>query len=198
MRERFRDFARPITEEPLPRVDVLVVNSRTDTTWLDAATASVEQQSYPNTGLWVIGNTDHALTLGQGWNIGVQASTADLVLLLREEDMLTADLVDTLVTFWHAGRRSTPSLVHVTNLITVLDERTGRMGAAPLAHAGMFLRSMLVEQPFSSELGHEAPHRMLEKLSQASIDPITFGVAHHHGYIWRNHDFRIDRLQVNG
>ena len=197
MRQRFRDFARPIEEEPLPRVDVLIVQSRQDTAWLDAAVASVEQQSYPNTGCWVIDNLDRSLMLGQAWNIGVQASTAELVLLLREEDMLTADLVDTLVTFWHAGKRSTPSLVHVTNFITVLDERTGRTGAAPLAHAGMFQRSMLVEQPFSAELDHTAPAEVLARLKQASTGPITFGVAHHHGYIWRNHAFRIDRLNVN-
>lgn len=197
MRQRFRDFARPIEQEPLPRVDVLIVQSRQDTAWLDAAVASVEQQSYPNTGLWVIDNLDRSLMLGQAWNIGVQASTAELVLLLREEDMLTADLVDTLVTFWHAGKRSTPSLVHVTNFITVLDERTGRTGAAPLAHAGMFLRSMLVEQPFSAELDHTAPAEVLARCKQASTGPITFGVAHHHGYIWRNHAFRIDRLNVN-
>lgn len=197
MRQRFRDFARPIEQEPLPRVDVLIVQSRQDTAWLDAAVASVEQQGYPNTGLWVIDNIDRSLTLGQAWNIGVQASTAELVLLLREEDILTADLVDTLITFFDAGRRSTPSLVHVTNFITVLDERTGRTGAAPLAHAGMFLRSMLVEQPFSIELDHTAPAEVLARIKQATSGPVTFGVAHHHGYIWRNHPFRIDRLNVN-
>lgn len=196
MRQRFRDFARPIEDEPLPRVDVLLVQTREEHAWVDAAIASVEQQSYPNTGLWVIDNKDRSLQLGAAWNIGVQASTAELVLLLREEDMLTADLVDTLVTFWHAGKRSTPSLVHVTNFITLLDERTGRMGTAPLAHAGMFLRSMLVEQPFSAELDHTAPNEVLERLKQASTGPITFGVAHHHGYVWRNHDFRIDRINV--
>lgn len=197
MRQRFRDYRRFVEDEPMPRVDVLIVQTREDTTWLDAAENSVEQQSYTECGLWVINNRDRSLTLGEAWNIGVQASTAELVLLLREEDMLTADLVNTLVTFWLAGKRSTPSLVHVTNFITVLDERTGRMGAAPLAHAGMFQRSMLEEQPFSAELDHTAPNEVLERLKQASTGPITFGVAHHHGYIWRNHAFRIDRLNVN-
>lgn len=196
MRPRFRDLTRPLEQEPLPRVDVLVVQMREDTAWLDAAVASVEQQGYPNTGLWVIDNLDRSLTLGQAWNIGVQSSSAELVLLLREEDMLTADLVDTLVTFWHAGRRSTPSLVHVTNWITILDERTGRTGAAPLAHAGMFDRSMLVKHPFSAELDHTAPGEVLERIKQVSTGPTTFGVAHHHGYVFRNHPFRPDHIRI--
>lgn len=197
MRSSFTDFQRDA--KALPRVDVVIAQTRSaDDPWLQAAIRSVEQQQYPNTGLWTVDNQDRTLNIGEAWNIGVGASNAPLILLLREEDMLTADLVQTLVTFWELGQRDNPGLVHVTSLMTVLDEQSGRMGSAPMAHAGMFSRETLLAHPFDQAMSHRVAEHLLQRLhnSAKQSEPVTFGVAHHHGYIWRNHAFRIDRLNV--
>ena len=197
MRETFTDYERDPGE--LPRVDVVMARTRpANDPWLTASLRSVEQQCYPLTGLWTVDNEDRALHLGEAWNIGVQASSAPLILLLREEDMLTADLVQSLVTFWLTGRKQMPTLRHVTSYITVLDEQTGRTGSAPLPHAGMFERETLLANPFDATLDHHVAEHAVRRLaaSVSGSEAVTFGVAHHHGYIWRNHAFRIDRLNI--
>lgn len=197
MRGTFTDFQRE-TEE-LPRVDVVLARTRAeDDPWVKAAIRSVEQQRYPNTGLWTVNNEDRALNIGEAWNVGVAASTAELILILREEDMLTADLVQTLVTFYLSGKPQQPTLCHVTGYMTILDEQTGRTGSAPLAHAGMFERETLLAHPFDTGMSHHVAEHLVQRLrsSVSGSEAVTFGVAHHHGYIWRNHAFRIDRLNV--
>lgn len=195
-RNRYQDYTRE--REELPRVDVLLMNSRGDGPWLQQAIQSVEAQSYENTGLWIIDNTDRALNIGAAWNIGVHASEAPLLLILREEDAMTADLVDTLVTFYSSGKRENPSLAHVSTFITVIDEQTGRSGSVAHPHAGLFERSTLLAHPFNEELSRGVDAELLQRLraNVTASEPITFGVAHHHGYIWRNHTFRIDRMNV--
>lgn len=197
MRETFTEWPRE-PEEQL-RVDVVLARTRPqDDPWVQAAIRSVEQQSYPLTGLWTVDNEDRALNIGEAWNVGVSASTSPLVLLLREEDILTADMVQTLVTFYQTAKAQTPSLCHVTSLITVLDEQSGRTGSAPVPHAGMFERETLLAHPFDTGMSHHVAEHLVQRLqrSVSGSEAVTFGVAHHHGYIWRNHAFRIDRLNI--
>lgn len=195
----YTDHTRPWDAEAHPRVDVVVVNTRgTDHPWTAQAIESVKRQRYEALGLIEVDNTDRALSLGQAWNEAVKASTAPLMLFLREEDFLVEDVVESLVTFYLMGKRDVPSLAHVTTLITLLDERTGFKGTVTLPHAGMFERERLVAHPFDETLSKNVAAEALDRIGRAmpNGEPMTMGVHHHHGYVWRDHPFRVDALNL--
>lgn len=196
-RDQYTEYHRE--RGPEPDVDVIVAHARPLTNaWVAAALKSVEAQAYPRTGLITVDNTDHALTLGAAWNIGVASSKAELVFFLREEDMLTADLLEALITFWHLGKEQNEHLVQVTSYMTLLSERNE---AFPIqrAHTGMWERASLDATPWSEALdtGLEADviRRMTQK--QAPGGSLTFAVTHHCGYVWRNHAFRPDQIRTS-
>lgn len=198
-RTDFRDHTRPFDQDEHPRVDVILATSRGEAhPWVADAIASVKAQRYEALGLLVVDNTDHALSLGEAWNEAVKASTAPLVLILREEDFITADLVESLVGFYLMGKRDVPSLAHVTTLITLLDERTGFRGTVTLPHAGMFERERLLAHPFDASLSKNIAMEALDRIGRSLPDgeAMTMGVHHHHGYIWRDHPFRVDALNL--
>lgn len=191
----FTDLTR-LPDADLPRVDVVISNSRgEDHAWVAQAMQSVKEQAYWNTGLIVVDNLDRSLSLGEAWNIGIEASEAPLLLFLREEDALTPDLLDCMVTFYVLGKRQNPSLAHVTTYITILDDATGRTAFAQLSQAGMFERSAIVAERFDTHLTHRLEADLLRRVQQQAPErSLTLGLAHHYGYIFRNHAFRVDRI----
>lgn len=198
-RYRYSDHTRPVDTTPL-KVDVLMIQTRDDDhTWVKQALQSVDDQSYPHLGLVVVDNKDRSLTIGQAWNGAAQASDADLVLFLGDDDALTVDLVESMTASWHYIRAKVPNLVHLTTHCTLLDEATGARAIGPIPHTGMFLRRFLIEHPFDETLSRGVGKQKMQAIQQAQKfvgEPMSTAITHHHGYIFRHHPWMIGGPQV--
>lgn len=183
-----------------PRVDVVIVNSRgLDHPWMKLARQSVQEQTYPNTSLLVVDNNDHALGIGQAFNVAVKASRAPFVQFLGDDDALMRDTIASMVECFQVGKRGAPSLVHTTTNCMLLHDASGQLGPAPLAHMGMFDRSWLIANPFNEALArgiHTDVRERLQRLEKLSGKPYSLPLIHHYGYMWRQHATMLSQLNI--
>ena len=192
MKLRYSDHTKPVNTEP-PKVDILMIQVR-DTThpWVEAAVQSVADQSYPRLGLIEVDNRDRSLSIGAAWNAAVQASEAELVMPMGDDDILTMDLIASLVDQWQYIREHAPNVVHINSMCTILDEDTGQSVHASVQHTGMFLRQFLLDYPFNETLGRNVGLEKIAAMANAQVElgqPLSMGVRHHYGYIFRQHAF---------
>lgn len=189
-RLRYTDHTKPVDTTP-PKVDVAMIQVRPDDhVWVREAKQSVQAQSYPHLGMLVVDNQDRALTIGNAWNACVQASDADLIFFLGDDDGLVPDLIACMVDGFSHMRKQAPNLVHLTTQCTVLDESAGAAAALKVTHTGMFLRQFLVEHPFDEQLSKDVGLDKVNAIGQAQKlvgQPMSMAILHHYGYIWRQH-----------
>lgn len=188
-RTRIAYGGRSVDTMPM-RVAVAVVHSRGANPWVLQALDSVKAQSYANTELVVLDNNDHALTIGAAYNELARFTTAPLVLYLSDDDLLSIDLVASMVAAWEYGRSSNPDLVHCTTNCTAYMDQYGTMVATPLAHLGMFDRAWLLENPFDETLPKgvaQDMHSRLQRRSELARKVYSQTITHHYGYIYRQH-----------
>lgn len=187
----YTDHTRQASEQP--RVDVLMIQVREDDhAWVKQANKSVDEQTYPELGMWVTDNRDRSVSIGQAWNDMVRQSDAELVQLLGDDDALAPSYIRTMVDEWQFVRERAPNAVHITSYCTVLDDRTNRMASMLVPHTGMFLRQFLLDHPFDETLTRHVGAEMFNRIGkvQASLgQPMTTSVAHFFGYIFRQHTF---------
>lgn len=194
MKERLKytNCTKPVDTKP-PKVDVCMIQVRPDDhAWVQEAKQSVSEQVYANLGFLVVDNQDRALSIGSAWNACVEDSDADLLLFLGDDDGMTVDLVSAMVYGYQHMKAKAPNLVHISTNCTILDESSGSVGMAPVQHTGMFLREFLVDHPFDELLARHVGLNKVQAIAQASkaIDqPMSTGIMHHYGYIWRQHMF---------
>lgn len=192
-RLKYTDLTKPVNTMP-PRVDVCMVRVRSsDHQWVRDAYESVNAQSYEHLGLLDLDNTDRELSIGAAWNACVQASTADLLLFMGDDDALTPDLVSCMVDGYLWMRKDAPNLIRVTTNCTLLDDESKLNGVANgIHHTGMFQRAYLLDHPFDEELGHGVGKAMATSIDHSQRllgQPLSVGIMHHAGYIYRQHAF---------
>lgn len=198
MSERL-DYSHPVDTTP-PAVDVVVVYHRErHHPWLLALLDSVQAQSYANVGVLLVDNSARNMSIGEARNQAIAESEAELVLFPAEEDMLTADAISAMVTFYQFALKSNAGLVHITTHITAIDERTTQRATIQHTHGGMYQRAHLVAHPFEAldypQVDASAQRALQQRAIAESIN-ITFAVAHHFGYIMRLHPFRADGINL--
>ncbi len=189
----YTDLSKPVDTMPL-RVDVLMIRIRpTDNEWVKEAQQSVHDQCYPHLGLLELENESRELSIGAAWNALVQASEADLVLMMGDDDAITPDLVSCMVDGYRAMRRKAPNLIRVTTNCTVVDNETGLSAIANgLHHTGMFQRRYLLDHPFDEELAKNVGLKMASGIDHSQRllgEPMSVGIMHHAGYLYRQHAF---------
>lgn len=191
-RLRYTDRHRPVDTTP-PKVDIIMVQIRPDDhPWVEEVMQSIQEQTYAHLGMLRVDNQDRALTIGSAWNLAVQASDADLVLFIGDDDALTPDLVSCMVDGWQHLRTNAPNLVHLTTHCTVLDDLTKQAAHVQVQHTGMFLRQFLLDHPFDGELPRHVGIAKLRAISDAQRElqePMSMAILHHYGYIFRQHPF---------
>lgn len=191
-RLRYSDHSKSVNTTPL-KLDVIMIQQRPDDhPWVLEAKQTVAEQCYPHLGLITIDNIDHQLTIGQAWNLGVQESDADLVLMFGDDDGLCVDCATVLVEGFTHLRKKAPNLVHLSSHCTVLNEEDGVSAQVAIAHTGMFLRQYLLDQPFDEDLQRHvgaAKVRAIEHSQRFLGEPLSMAVLHYSGYIYRQHMF---------
>lgn len=189
----------------LPLVDVVIVNSRgARNNWYLQAYETAMEQCYGHTGVLVVDNNDHALSIGAAWNLAVQHSTAEYVLFLGDDDYLAVDVVAHLAgTLHHLRSKPTGAeLVLISSGMTFVDE-FGRpiqqevhygtaVGHVYLRqhHTGLYLRSFLEGFPFNESLAKHVSTDMQQRVRQRGQllgKPTMHATTHHFGYAYRQH-----------
>lgn len=197
-RARYTDHSRPVTQEDYPKVDVIVAISRGDDhEWVKQCLESIRAQVYPNMGLVLVDM--EGLSMTDAWNIGVRSSTAELVAIVREEDTISVDLIHSMVDHYIMGRKAAPNLVHVTTLVTCWDPDQRSAVSVQMPHVGLFNRERLAAYGFSGRSfsgGYHGPVLDAMVADMAAGQALTAAIGHHHGYVWRNHMFRPDRINI--
>lgn len=198
-RLRYTDHTKPIDTLPL-KVDVCMIQVRPDDhEWVIDAKRCVADQSYPHLGFLVVDNMDRSLSIGNAWNACVQASDADLLLFLGDDDGMTPDLVECMVHGWkHMGKQA-PNLVHLTTNCTVLSHDLRLQAHVKVQHTGMYLRQFLLDHPFDGTLDRHVGRSKVEAIhtaGQAIGQPMTMGIMHHYGYLYRQHPWMVSGLQI--
>lgn len=187
-RTRIAYNGRSVDTMPL-RVAVCMVHSRSGR-WPVDAMNSVRAQSYANTELVVLDNTDHSLSIGAAYNQLVRFTTAPLVLFLSDDDLLSLDLVASMVACMQLDRDNGAPLEHCTTNCTLLIEQNGSAAQAPVMHLGMFRRAFLERNPFDEALPKGVHTDMLGRIARqqdlARVQ-LTAVISHHYGYIFRQH-----------
>lgn len=187
-RIRIAYTGRSVDTMPL-RVAVCMVHSRTGQ-WPIQAMDSVRVQSYANTELVVLDNTDHSLSIGAAYNALVRFTTAPLVLYLSDDDLLSVDLVASMVACMQLDQDNGASLEHCTTNCTLLIDQDGSAAQAPVMHLGMFVRTWLESNPFDEALPKGVHKDMLGRIARQQEllgKQLTAVITHHFGYIFRQH-----------
>jgi HrpA-like RNA helicase len=200
----YTDHSKTINTLPL-KVDVAMIQVRDEShAWVRQAMESVSVQSYPNVGSLTFQNKDRMVKIGKAWNTIVQESDADLILFMGDDDILNMDLVQSLVDHFVHLREMQPNVVHITSFCTLLDDQSGRVAYHQVNHTGMYLRKFLIDHPFDEEIEinvGEHQLRTIAQVSRMSGQPMTVGITHNFGYVFRQHPFMnpgFQRFQVNG
>lgn len=202
MMERFRytDHTKPQRTD-FPTVDVVMIQVRQRThKWVQDAVDSVNQQTYQHMGLLELDNIDRSASIGACWNACVRKSTADLVLMMGDDDMLAVDLVECMVLQWMHMRAMAPNVVHITTHCTAFDDETQKAGHAPVMHTGMFLRQFLVDHPFDESLVRHVGAQKVAAIAEAQKhigQSMTSGILHNYGYIFRQHPWMVSGKRIN-
>ncbi len=189
----YTDLSKPMHTPPL-QVDVCMVRVRADDhPWVEQAVHSVNEQSYEHLGLLVLDNTARELSIGTAWNVCVQQSKADLVLFLGDDDALTPDLVSCMVDGYLYMRKQALNLVRVTTCCTLVDEESGLSAVSNgIYHTGLFQRAYLLDHPFDETLSRGVGKAMadgIERSQRLLGEPLSVGIMHNAGYIYRQHAF---------
>lgn len=194
------DLHRPVNTDPL-KVCVVVVHHRpADGELMREAMESVKSQTYPNLEAITVDNQQGQHSIGHCRNMAVEATDADLVTFLAEEDMLSPDIVASMVGLYELAKSTElKGLVHVTTNVMALLPNGQRAMLPGLTAPGIYERAYLLNNPFDPSLDYnadKAQQRKLQALAQLQGMPVTFAVTHHYGYILRAHPFRRDGIQV--
>lgn len=194
MTERLTYEAAGQGEHAAPlQVDVIMVNSRgADNPWKQQALNSVRASDYPGIMCLVVDNNDHALTIGQAWNLALQTSVADLVLFLGDDDFLSPDLIGSLVAMYRAAVTTygQQDVIMVTSPCTAVDEHGRVMAQLPIHHTGMYRRDWLLDHPFNERRQRYVDTEMHERITTLSNlrgTALSIAIGHQYGYMYRQH-----------
>lgn len=195
----------PPARTDVPTVDVLILNSRgAANPWFVQALSSARDQEYEGCGVLVVDNNDHALSIGAGWNLGVQHSTADYVLFLGDDDYISFDMAGFLVRLAEKLRKrpELAALAMVTTGMTLVnpDNRvvaevvnygtTTGLVYMQQHHTGMWRRDWLLANPCNETLHKHVDSDMVTRLQQAEREyarRMSWASSYHYGYYYRQH-----------
>jgi hypothetical protein len=83
-----------------PLVNVVVINSRqlTHPKYVEETFESIRNQSYENIKPYIVSNYNKLMTIGKCWNEAVKQCEGEWVFFLGEDDFITDDYNDSLIT----------------------------------------------------------------------------------------------------
>jgi GT2 family glycosyltransferase len=177
--------------EGMPVVSIVIVNSRGRKTpeMLQECFNSVRNQSYYNIETIVVDNTDRLITIGKAFNEGVKLAKGEWVLFLGDDDSITPDYVQSLISYIYFGGEAPP--IAVSTFLTMFTGNNGTIKTEPrdLVVTGMWKRSYLLEHPCNEFLTRYVDTDMMERAEERKEKMAV--LRWHYGYHYRAHPDQV-------
>jgi len=175
----------------MPIVSIVVVNSRGRKSphMLQECYESIREQTYPNIEPVVVENTDRLMTIGKAFNDAAQLAKGEWVLYLGDDDKITPDYVQSLMTFAYGRTRN--GMVGVSSFLTMFTGVNGTMNAEPrdLIPTGMWKRKYLLEHPFAEYLTKYVDTDLMRRTEEEGFKQGL--MRWHYGYFYRSHQDQV-------
>lgn len=173
--------------EGLPLVSIVVINSRgkTNPEMLKMCYDSIRTQTYPNIEPVIVENFDKLITIGRCFNDAVKIAKGEYVYFLGDDDMLSPDFIQSLVSYLQAPENS--HLVSASSFLTMFRSEGDKVlqEARQLTPTGLWKRSYLLQYPFAEYLTRYVDTDYIEKARERG-NPQGI-VSWHYGYFYRSH-----------
>lgn len=177
--------------EGLPVVSIVVINARgkSNPEYLKMCFDSIRNQSYPNIEPVVIENFDKLATIGKCFNVATQKAKGDWVYYLGDDDMLSPDFIQSLMTYLQEPGNE--SLVSVTTYLTMFrfNELKANQEPRQLTPTGLWKRSHVLEYPFPEYLTRYVDTAYIEENKAKGFHQALVGW--HYGYFYRSHTGQV-------
>lgn len=171
----------------LPIVSVVIVNSRgrKSPEMLQECLDSLRNQSYYNIEPVIVENVDRLITIGKAFNEGVKIAKGEWVLFLGDDDFITPDYVQALISYLYFSGETQP--VAISTFLTMFTEINTTTSKEPreLIVTGMWRREYLVKYPFAEYLTKYVDTDMMQQTEQRGDKMIV--LRWHYGYFYRSH-----------
>lgn len=185
---------KTISSNPsLPKVDVVVIVSRKNTNpkWVDQCLNSIIGQTYGNLGLLEVENNNNFLSIGRAWNMAADASKADYLYFVGDDDIIhpvtVAVCVEMHTHFKKAIKGKTLALT--TTGVTLINENTEILGYAPCTTTGLIPRIVFDKRKklrFSETLANGVDDDWLARIKKKTKYQ-AMKVEAFFGYYYRTH-----------
>lgn len=165
-------------------ISVVIVDSRSTLhpDWMQCAINSVKSQSV-EVELIIVDNTKKGMTIGKAFNEGVKRSKGEWVLFVGDDDYISADYCNTLLTHADYFKRSQIEVSGITTYMTLFDEK--KHGFQQKNPTGMIKRKYLLENPFNENLEKGIDRELIENMVSTGHQYIV--IPYHFGYFYRQH-----------
>jgi GT2 family glycosyltransferase len=178
-------------KKTFPLVSVMVLDSRgaTHPHYLKLCLDSIKGQTYPKIEVVLIDNRDKLMSIGKGYNRGVQKSTGKYVLFVNDDDYISEDYVSTLVNA--IENASEVNMVGATSYLTLFtqsDIGEIRKEERKWYPPGMWTRKFLLKNPFREYLMRYVDVELMDRMYELGL---TRKVAETYGFHYRSHSDQI-------
>ena len=170
--------------ETLPKVSIIIANSR-DNKWFEDAKKSALNQYYPHIELIIEDNLDNSRNIGKCWNDGVRNATGEYCLIMGDDDIIAPSYIMSLISTILNTRAKGDMVDGSTSCTTVFEDdlENGKMKHVPTFPTGIFNREFLLNNPFDETLKKRVDAYYYESLPQQQL-AIAFWDF---GYFYRQH-----------
>lgn len=136
----------------LPKISVVIVNSRDDKEMLDRAVNSIKWQFFQVDDIIIIKNLDRKKSIGKCFNIGVKKAKYGLVFFLGDDDWIMADYLLNLNLYLYSRAGADNTVVGGSSYVSAFDPNTKLAVPMIKTPTGMFFKKFLLEFPFDETL----------------------------------------------
>ncbi len=171
---------------PKPKVDIVVVIGRKKTKWYQEMLASVQHQYYDNLGYIEVENQNRDKSIGKCLNIGINSSSAEFILFLGDDDIISSDYIASCIAFWQFNKSVFGiEAVQIGSGVTHIDSESLITGYKQESPCGMWKRDWLIKNQFNEDLPKLEDVDLMNRADQSGAKRIFMDF--HFGYLYRQH-----------
>lgn len=178
-------------KKKFPLVSVMVLDSRSEIYphYFRVCMDSIKRQTYPNVEVIVIDNKDKIMSIGKGYNRGVQKSKGKYVLFVNDDDYISDDYVSTLVdAIENASEVNTVWVTSYLTLFTQSDIGEINEELREWYPPGMWSRKFLLKHPFKEYLMRYVDVELMDRATELGL---VKKVVKTYGFHYRSHSEQV-------
>lgn len=183
-----------------PLVNIIVINSRqlTHPQYIKECFDSIREQSYNNIKPIIVSNYQKLMTIGKCWNEAIKQCTGEWIFFLGDDDMITNDYIQSLITEYNSYPESDykNKIVMLSSFCTIFRD-SGEYERKDIIPTGMWKRDYLLKYPFKEFLTKLVDSSYMDATKERG--DIMHIVEHQYGLYYRSHTEQVSGIKaLNG